>query len=476
MTVGEKIQFYRKKIGLSQEELGQKMLLSRQTVSLWEMDKTLPTIDNLLRLKEIFSVSIDDILCEEEATEPTEKKTEQPREAYTFQYRLAELQEIEKHTFAPLVKSMVFFAVLGVLFLIFSLIKGERGALFGFIIGVLLFVLCFQIKNYLSYKKAWTQNKNTVLKNTYSYQVYKEYFVLHVSRDGDTVLERKTYFHEVEKAQSVGRSLLLHVGGMMYVLRKEVLAPDSVFFTFVQNTSHQVAVQKPKDNLKKVSNLLFVLSICTIWGALAVVAFLSERNRMMVENMWAFFLFLPVPIASIAFGLYLKKRRYTYKKNIIVGVVMAILLSIYGSFTFIFANVYTHGDEPILRAEQMLALDIPPHAHINTQDWTQNSQSFSGGYIYSSSEIYFDADAVIAFERSLPNNEKWLSQIPNDLIGITSYFFDMQTGDYRLIYNQDTKQFNELPEHSGTYRFLNILYDADSHTMKLVEYQIVYTK
>ena len=117
MTVGEKIQFYRKKIGLSQEELGQKMLLSRQTVSLWEMDKTLPTIDNLLRLKEIFSVSIDDILCEEEATEPTEKKTEQPREAYTFQYRLAELQEIEKHTFAPLIKFMVFFAVFGVLFL-----------------------------------------------------------------------------------------------------------------------------------------------------------------------------------------------------------------------------------------------------------------------------------------------------------------------------------------------------------------------
>ena len=71
MTVGEKIQFYRKKIGLSQEELGQKMLVSRQTVSLWEMDKTLPTVDNLLRLKEIFSVSIDDILSE---AEPTEEK------------------------------------------------------------------------------------------------------------------------------------------------------------------------------------------------------------------------------------------------------------------------------------------------------------------------------------------------------------------------------------------------------------------
>ena len=72
MTVGEKIQFYRKKIGLSQEELGQKMLVSRQTVSLWEMDKTVPSIDNLIRLKDIFGVSIDEILCGEEAAEKEE--------------------------------------------------------------------------------------------------------------------------------------------------------------------------------------------------------------------------------------------------------------------------------------------------------------------------------------------------------------------------------------------------------------------
>ena len=83
MTVGEKIQYYRKKIGLSQEELGQKMLVSRQTVSLWEMDKTLPTVDNLIRLKEIFSVSIDDILSE---AEPIKGNKNEPNEAYVFKY------------------------------------------------------------------------------------------------------------------------------------------------------------------------------------------------------------------------------------------------------------------------------------------------------------------------------------------------------------------------------------------------------
>lgn len=62
MTVGEKIQYYRKKCGFSQEDLGRQLLVSRQTISLWEMDKTLPTVDNLVRLKEIFGVSIDEML------------------------------------------------------------------------------------------------------------------------------------------------------------------------------------------------------------------------------------------------------------------------------------------------------------------------------------------------------------------------------------------------------------------------------
>ena len=80
MTVGEKIQFYRKRIRLSQEELGRQLLVSRQTVSLWEMDKTLPTVDNLLRLKEIFGVSVDDILSYEPPA--LENTPEQATEVY----------------------------------------------------------------------------------------------------------------------------------------------------------------------------------------------------------------------------------------------------------------------------------------------------------------------------------------------------------------------------------------------------------
>ena len=66
MTVGKNIFDLRKIKGISQEELADRLLVSRQTVSQWENDQTLPSIDNLLRLKEIFGVSVDKILSTDE--------------------------------------------------------------------------------------------------------------------------------------------------------------------------------------------------------------------------------------------------------------------------------------------------------------------------------------------------------------------------------------------------------------------------
>ena len=69
MTVGESILSLRKSKEMSQEELAEKLCVSRQTVSLWETDQTVPTIDNLLRLKDIFGVSVDKILANDSAAD-----------------------------------------------------------------------------------------------------------------------------------------------------------------------------------------------------------------------------------------------------------------------------------------------------------------------------------------------------------------------------------------------------------------------
>ncbi|MCL2519139.1 MAG: helix-turn-helix domain-containing protein [Oscillospiraceae bacterium] len=67
MNLSEKIQNLRKGNNLSQEELGEKLGVSRQSVSKWESGLAMPEIENLIILSEIFGVSTDYLLKENEA-------------------------------------------------------------------------------------------------------------------------------------------------------------------------------------------------------------------------------------------------------------------------------------------------------------------------------------------------------------------------------------------------------------------------
>ena len=65
MILSEKIMTLRKKCGWSQEELADKMDISRQSVSKWESGMSIPDLDKILKLSELFGVSTDYLLKDE---------------------------------------------------------------------------------------------------------------------------------------------------------------------------------------------------------------------------------------------------------------------------------------------------------------------------------------------------------------------------------------------------------------------------
>lgn len=71
---------YRKQAGLSQEELAEKIGVSRQAVSKWERSEASPDTDNLVMLAELYGVSLDEMLglstAKEETVEPEPEKDE----------------------------------------------------------------------------------------------------------------------------------------------------------------------------------------------------------------------------------------------------------------------------------------------------------------------------------------------------------------------------------------------------------------
>lgn len=71
MTLGEKIQGLRKQQGLSQEALAERVSVTRQTISKWELDQSTPDLEFLAQLSDIFDVS-SDYLIKSELTRPDE--------------------------------------------------------------------------------------------------------------------------------------------------------------------------------------------------------------------------------------------------------------------------------------------------------------------------------------------------------------------------------------------------------------------
>lgn len=62
MEVGAQIKKYRSNMGISQEELAEKVYVSRQTVSNWETGKNYPDIHSVLLLSSVFNVSLDQLM------------------------------------------------------------------------------------------------------------------------------------------------------------------------------------------------------------------------------------------------------------------------------------------------------------------------------------------------------------------------------------------------------------------------------
>lgn len=65
MILAEKIIALRKRMGWSQEELAEKLNISRQSVSKWEVGATIPDLDKILKMSEVFGVSTDYLLKDE---------------------------------------------------------------------------------------------------------------------------------------------------------------------------------------------------------------------------------------------------------------------------------------------------------------------------------------------------------------------------------------------------------------------------
>lgn len=116
MILADKITDLRKKNGWSQEELAGKLGVSRQSVSKWESAASIPDLDKIMKLSELFGVSTDYLL--KDSIEPKENEIEVSDSLMDEKVRVITLEEA--NTYLDLVRNIAGKIALGVALCILS--------------------------------------------------------------------------------------------------------------------------------------------------------------------------------------------------------------------------------------------------------------------------------------------------------------------------------------------------------------------
>ena len=135
MEIGNQIKKYRAELKLSQEELADKIFVTRQTISNWENEKNYPDIKSLVMLSSLFGISLDQLVKGD-----LEEMKEQVKETDIREFNRS------SNIFLVLMFAMLFLPIPLVKFL------GWAGIIIWSVLAVLTLYYAFKIEKQ---KKAW---------------------------------------------------------------------------------------------------------------------------------------------------------------------------------------------------------------------------------------------------------------------------------------------------------------------------------
>ncbi len=114
IEIANRLVSMRKQNQLSQEQLAEKLGISRQAVSKWERAESSPDTDNLILLAKLYNVSLDELLYTDEEVLPSSQYItieEEKSEKYAFKFKNAALRKFPY----PILVTIVFL-LLGIFF------------------------------------------------------------------------------------------------------------------------------------------------------------------------------------------------------------------------------------------------------------------------------------------------------------------------------------------------------------------------
>ncbi len=486
MTVGEKIQFYRKQKGLSQEELGKLLIVSRQTVSQWENGQTYPTVDNLMRLREVFGITMDDLVKEGEPALP-EVVEEVPLETYQSKATSEEVDylccEHIKYSRRFLLPSRVTFILLGILFLLWGILDflsfPEDSV--NQLVFLVLFApawVCFIVVRWhkgnketkterLKMRAALEKDEETVIK------VYEEHLVLSIRKEEMEYASQYVKFTDIEMVQETRDFYIAVHRPYIIYFRKKELVPDSILYAVFA----KIIAERRKSEFTREQNVQYQWltdgALLLVFLGITFFSLMIRVFELPQATYWIDAILLGGIFAQAVRFLLLAKKGYKNAKEYVRILLIAML--VFAGYRVIVGQwfppatvVYSTDTEYIQRAEELADMDFPEEYFLTLE--SVNSQ-YEDEYIYWTALLeYWDVEEIT---RIVHEDSRW---IDSHAWGMVTRVPGWEPGDEDIwdlfaVYNIDTDEWNTVPDDEETYHYIAFLWYQSGEMLLIIEYE-----
>lgn len=393
-------------------------------------------------------------------TEIFEKKENTPLESYTFTYTTEEYDEavrgvLQGYTVRTVVTGVLFAAITaGVI------MSDMTDFLGGFLVGWTLIYFLMSLAGLLTIRKNWKATKARVCSSENKYELFDDYLLFTVTRDGECVHFTKLEYDKLRRKIDTGRMYLLDFANQGYLIKKQDISENSIFHTLKPKPP-----EKPSATLRGLSKALMVLSIVS--GVSGVLVIGSHMFNYGAIQWWHLLAFGLIPIASFVFGFYMKKYGGG-KANVIAGLfAFAFILGVF------WASV---GDEPVDMEKEFQISKIELYMDVNLPkpSYYESYSDTADGIYYTDTVMQFYSKDVAHLESVIQSGENWSATYSSDTTELLSEVGAFKDWDFISVYNITSGEYNKVPENEGSYDMAAMYYYMDDNQLYVTEYE--YTK
>lgn len=375
------------------------------------------------------------------------------------------------------------------------MLKNFVGVLiFAAVCEILILIICkVTVGSYA--EQIFKNNQKKGLADTHIHtEFYEDYFI----RQGETIAYKIKY-SDIIKYIETPENIYLKSGkkNLIVIFQKSQCTPEVIQFIGGRCSNiekHLKESKKPKEVkgadrpllVKRVLLFLFIVTLISLWGAMFTMQFALDITHAhgfdFVKMTWVFWLWLPIPILSIIFGIKYKRAGFKCTKNIVAGVIMGFLLAVYGAFWMIptFSEDYNQNisqDYHILDSYKLiLGVELPDNGDLTRQYYGEYFEPDKTEYAQIS--VYYDQEDTSRLEAEIIHNENWISgaEMKSNLkVYMPSMMIHAyDENDYLSFYNKTLGTYNTLPEKAGNYEVYAMRYDVEEKYLEICEFKYTY--